>query len=169
MKCFALRMTRFRRRSCLIVVTVLMLAFINLLLCAWKWQDKEFELNGFELTFLKKRISQFNQKPFTKVVWQSKANPGVLHHSTLQRSRTKRRRPKLTQKAIHYSTVWDRRENHTSPVYQTILRKVRKEDRVPLTKEYKQFIARTGRPPVQKGIISKVRKLLVMVKEQSGA
>jgi len=45
---------------------------------------------------------------------------------------------------------------------------LRKEDRGPVTKEYKQFIARTGRLPMRNGIISKVRKL-VMVKERSGA
>lgn len=159
MKCFLLRMTRFRRRSCLITVPVLILTFINLLLCTWKWQDKEFELNSFELTFLKKRIN-FNQKPFSKAAWQSKANPEVLHHSTLQRL-TRRKSSKPTQRTFHYSTVWDRREKNTSPVYQTMLRK---EDSAPLTKGYKQFIARTGRRPEQKGIniISKVRKLVML-------
>ena len=166
MKCPSLRMTRFRRRSCLIIVLVLILAFINLLLCSWKWQDNEFKLNTFELTFLRKRIS-FNQKSFPKAAWQSKANPEVLDHSKSGQRWTKRKRSKPTRslRTVHYSPVWDQLENHVSQVYQTMLRK---EDRGPVTKGYKQFIARTGRLPMRNGIISKVRKL-VMVKERSGA
>ena len=155
MKCFSLRTTRFRRRRCLIMVVVLILTFINLLLCTWKWQDKEFELNSFELTFLKKRIN-FNQKPFTKASWQSKANAEGLDHMKSGQRGTKRKRPRPTQssRAIHYSTVMGRREIHTSPVYPTMLRR---EDRASATNEYKQVIARTGGLPVKKGLISKVR------------
>lgn len=155
MNCLSLRTTRFRRRSYLVVVLVLIVTFINLLLCTWKWQDKEFELNSFELTFLKKRIN-FNQKPFTKTSWQSKANPEGLYHTKSGQRGTKRKRPRPTQssRAIHYSTVMSRREIHTSPVYPTMLRR---EDRAPATNEHKQVIARTGGLPVKKGLISKVR------------
>ena len=164
MKCLSLRMTRFRRCSCLIMVPVLILTFINLLLSSWKWQDNQFESNTFELTFLKEKIS-FIQKPFTKAAWQSKANPEVLDHSKLGQRGTKRKRPKPTRssRAIHYSTAWDRRENHTSPVYQTMLRK---EDHAPVTNEYKQY---TFRIEGQKISISKVRKLQAIVKVLSGA
>lgn len=154
MKCLLLRTTRFRRRRCLIMIVVLILTFINLLLCTWKWQDKEFELNSIELRFLKKRIN-FNQKPFTKASWQSKANPEGLDHTKSGLRGTKRKRPMRTQssRAIHYSTVMGRREIHTSPVYPTMLRR---EDRASATNEYKQVIARTGGLPVKKGLISKV-------------
>lgn len=155
MKCLSLRMTRFRRRSCLIIVLVLILTFINLLLCAWKWQDNEFKLNTFELTFMRKRIS-VNQKPFTKAAWQSKANPEVLVHLKSEQRRTQRIHPKPRQslRTVHYSTVWRQLENHTSPVYHTM---VRKEDRGPVTNEYKQSIARRGRLSERNRITSKVR------------
>ena len=146
MKCLSLRMTRFRRHSCLIIVLVLILTFINLLLCTWKWQDNELELNTFELTFLSKRIS-VNQKPSTKAARQSKANPEVLVHSKSGQGRTKRMHPKPTR--VHSSTVWGQRENHIRPVYQTMLKK---EDRGPVTNEY-----RSGRLPERNRIISKVR------------
>lgn len=149
MKCLSLRMTRFRRRSCLIIVLVLILTFINLLLCTWKWQDNELELNTFELTFLNKRIS-VNQKSFT-AAWHSKANREVLLHPKSGQRRTKRIYPKPTR--VHSSTVWDQRENHISPVYHTMLKK---EDRGPVTNEYKQLIT-TGKLPERNGIISKVR------------
>ena len=147
MKCLSLRMTRFRRRSCLIIILVLLLTFINLLLCTWKWQDNELELNTFELTFLRKRIIAHRQS-FTKATWQSfsKANPGVLHHSKSGQTKTKR---------IHHRPVWDRQENHTSSLYQTMLRK---EDGASVTKEYIQDIFRTGGVPVKKRITRKVRK-----------
>ena len=140
MKCPLLRMTRFRRRSCLIIVFVLILAFINLLLCTWKWQDNEFKSNTLELTFLRKKII-LNHKPFTKAAWHSKANPEVLDHSKSGQIWTKGKQPKPTRK---------------SQVYQTMLRK---EDLGPVTNENKQFITRTGRLPVRNGIISKVRKI----------
>ena len=150
MKCLSLRMTRFRRRSFLIIVVVLILTFINLLLCMWKWQDNEFKLNTFELTFLRKRIS-VNQKPLTKAAWQSKANLEVLAQSKSGQRRTNRLHPKPT---VHYSTVWGQRKNRISPVHHAM---VRKEDRGPVTNEYKQLIARSGRLLERNGIISKVR------------
>ena len=155
MKCLSLRMTRFRRRSCLIIVLVLILTFINLLLCTWKWQDNELELNTFELTFPSKRIS-VHQKSFTKAAWQSKVHPEVLVHSKSGQRRTKRIYPKPTRnfRTVHSSTVWGQRENHISPVYHTMLKK---EDRGPVTNEYKQLIARSARWPERNGIISKVR------------
>ena len=131
MKCLSLRMTRFRQRSCVIIVLVLILAFINLLLCSWKWQDNEFKLNAFELTFLREKIS-LNLKPFTKTAWHSKAmNQGFLDHSKPTRKRQ---------------------------VYQTMSKK---EDLGPVTNAYKQFITRTGRFPARNGNISKVRKLVI--------
>ena len=151
MTCLSLRMTRFRRRSCLIIVLVLILTFINLLLCTWKWQDNELELNTFELTFPSKRISD-HQKSFTKAAWHSKANREVLVHSKSGQRRTKRIHPKPTR--VHSSTVWSQRENHISPVYHTMLKK---EDRGLITNEYKQLITRSGKLPERNGIISKVR------------
>ena len=143
MKCLSLRMTRFRQRSCLIIVLVLILAFINLLLCTWKWQDDEFKSNAFELTFLREKIS-LNLKPFTETAWHSKAmNQRGLDHSKSGQIWTERTGPKPTRKR---------------QVYQKMSRK---EDLGLIANAYKQFITRTGRFPARNGNISKVRKLVI--------
>ena len=121
MNCLSLRMTRFRRRSFLIIVFVLILTFINLLLCTWKWQENEIKLNTFELTFLRKKIS-VNQKPFSKAPWQSKANIEGLVHSKSGQRRTIRMHPKpaTSLRTVHYSPAWGQQKYQISPVYHKI-------------------------------------------------
>ena len=156
MKCFSLRMTRFRRRSCLILVPVGILTFINILFM-WKdiyWQDKEFELNTLGLPNLTRKRRSLNHTLFAKS-WQSRATPDIFHYSILQRT-TRKSGPKSTRKAIHYSTILAQREKKLTPVYHTILRK---QDRTPDAKQDKQFVATTERLPTQKRVNKEVREL----------
>ena len=161
MKCFILPATRFRRRICFIMVSLVTLSFINLLLCTWKdtyWQDEEFELYQLKVTYLWKRRN-FTHKLFTSAASQPKTTQEILHHSSLQKW-TKRATPKPTTPslAIRHSTVWKKREKSSSPVYHT---RLRKQARTQSVKEEKQFIVKTQTVPAQKGMNGKVRKLFL--------
>ncbi|XP_078350105.1 uncharacterized protein LOC144634923 [Oculina patagonica] len=151
MKCFSLPTTRFRRRICLILVPVVILTFINLLLCTWKvisWEDEEFEFNIVELTHLGKRRT-YKHILFTKAVLQPKATQETLHRPSLQRWTNQETPKPTTPRATPQSTAWARMEKSSSPVYNT---RLRKQVRTPSIEEVERVTLKIQTVPAQKGV-----------------
>lgn len=152
MKCFSLHTTRFRRRICLILFLVVILTFINLLLCTWKdisWEDEEFEFNIVELTHLGKRRT-YKHTP--------KATQEILNRPSLQRWANQKTPRPTTPRAIPHGTAWARMGKSSSPVYHT---RLRKQDRTPPIKEDEQFTLKTQTVPAQKEVDGKVKKFIL--------
>ena len=155
MKYFSLPTNRFRRRVCLIMVSMVILTFINLLLCTWKdiyWQEEDLEL---KITYLWKR-RKFTPTLSTKTALQSKVTQQTLHYSSLQ-SWTKQKTPKPTTRTIPHSTVPAQKEKSSNAAYHT---RLRKQSHTPSIKESNEVIARTQTVPEKNQLERKVRKLI---------
>lgn len=154
MKCFSQCMAHLRKRSCLIMVPVAILAFINLL-CAWKdtyWQDKELELNKLQVAVLRKRRIA-NPKVLTKS-WQSKAIPRINRPFNVRRWK-KRKERRSTKRAIRWSKAQSWTLKNLGPVDDTISRK--RDDNLEMRKK-EQFAAKAQRVSGEQGAERKVRE-----------